>query len=158
MMMEPMNRRKICGIKIRTGIIRPINFQRNKLALGKLFLLFIFSSCYTVNEHTYFGIVFNESKLNAVYLNKYVDSVRNNKIIIPDSIKELFFNGRKMFDNERLIHFESKPQEWYLINFDATPCWIEAIYNPLLYDGMIHDKKQKSTVKITTWQILYYII
>jgi hypothetical protein len=67
--------------------------------------------------------------------------VRNNEIIIPDSIKEIFFNGDKMANNERLIHFESKPQEWYLINFDANPCWIEAIYNPLLSNGMIHDKR-----------------
>ena len=128
------------GINIRMEITRQSLFQ-NKLKLLLCYLTLIFSSCYTVNEHTYLRIVFNESKLNAVYLNKYVDSVRNNEMIIPDSIKELFFNGSKMFDNERLIHFESKPQEWYLINFDATPCWIEAIYNPLLSNGMIYDKR-----------------
>jgi hypothetical protein len=136
-----MKEEKVLKIKIRTGIIHSINHQRAKIALSTLCLLFIFSSCYTVNEHTYLSIVFNESKLNAVYLNKYVDSVRNHEMIIPDSIKELFFNGRKMYDNERLIHFENTPQEWYLINFDATPCWIEAIYNPLLSNGMIYDKR-----------------
>lgn len=146
--MEPMSGEKICGFKIKTGIIPLKNHQRNKLALSKLFLLFIFSSCYGVNEHTYLRIVFNESKLNAVYLNKYVDSVRNERITIPDSIKELFFNGSKMLDNERLIHFESEPQEWYLINFDATPCWIEAIYNPLLSDRMIHDKNSISEAEL----------
>ena len=121
-------------------ITRQSLFQ-NKLNLLLCCLALIFSSCYTVNEHTYLRIVFNESKLNAVYLNNYVDSVRNNKIIIPDSIKEIFFNGDKMSNNERLIHFESNPQEWYLINFDATPCWIEAIYNPALSSTQIYDKR-----------------
>jgi hypothetical protein len=114
---------------------------QNKLVLSILFLIFVFSSCYTVNEHTYLNIVYNESKLNADYLNSYVDSVRNNGVTIPDSIKEIFFNGRKMFDNERLVYFGSKPQEWYLINFDATPCWIEAIYNPGLSSSQIYDKR-----------------
>ena len=57
MMMEPMSGEKICGFKIKTGIIPLKNHQRNKLALSKLFLLFIFSSCYGVNEHTYLRIV-----------------------------------------------------------------------------------------------------
>ena len=108
----------------------------------------IFSSCYTVNEHTYLRIVFNESKLNAAYLNNFIDSVRNNKIIISDSIKEIFFNGAKMSNNERLIHFESKPQEWYLLNFDATPCWIESIYNPMLSSFQIHDKRFISEIEL----------
>ncbi len=139
--MEHMNERNVCGVKIRIGIIHPINLHQNKLLLSTLFLLCIFNSCYTVNEHTYLRILFNESKLNAVYLNNYVDSVRNNKIIIPDSIREIFFIGDKMSNNERLIHFESKPQEWYLINFDAAPCWIEAIYNPALSSTQIYDKR-----------------
>ena len=150
--MEHVKERKVCGFKIRTGIIHPINHQQNKLVLGILFLLFIFSSCYTVNEHTYLRIVFNESKLNAVYLNNYVDSVRNNGIIIPDSIKEIFFNGDKMSNNERLIYFESKPQEWYLINFDATPCWIEAVYNPALSSSQIHDKRFISETELNRVQ------
>jgi peptidoglycan/LPS O-acetylase OafA/YrhL len=128
------------GIEIRPEIPRQSLFQ-NRLKLLLCYLALIFSSCYTVNEHTYLRIVFNESKLSAVYLNSYVDSVRNNGIIIPDSIKEFFFNGDKISDNERLIYFESSPQEWYLINFDATPCWIEAIYSPLVSNGMIYDKR-----------------
>jgi|GEM_PF-1876742 len=131
-----------------SGIIRPKILPKAKFILSTLFLLFTLNSCYTVNEHTYLGIVFNENKISAVYLNNYIDSVRNNEVVIPDSIKEIFFNGSKMLDNERLIYFEGKPQEWYLINFNATPCWIEAIYNPSLSNGMIHDKRFISEIEL----------
>ena len=124
-----------------------ISYWKNNLLLS--IFLFVFSSCYTVNEHTYLNIVFNESKLNAIYLNKYVDSVQNKGIIIPDSINQIFFNDDTIRDNERLIQFENKPQEWYLIDFDASPCWIEAIYNPTLSSFMIHDKRFISAAELT---------
>lgn len=139
-MMEHMKEGKICGVKIRTEIIRQSLFQ-NKLKLLLCYLTLIFSSCYTVNEHTYLNITFNDSKLNPLFLEKYVDSIRNDHKQIPDSINEVFFNGDKIPDFKRIVYFKDNPQEWYLVVFDSSPCGIEAIYNPLLSVGMIHDKK-----------------
>lgn len=114
---------------------------QNKFKLFLCCLTLIFTSCYTVNDRTYLNIVFNDSKLSAVYLNNYIDSVRSKGLSIPDSIKEIFLNGRAMYDNERLVQFKNKPQEWHLISFDATPCWIESIYNPSVADYVIYDKR-----------------
>ncbi len=106
-----------------------------------LLIIMLFTACYTVNEHTYLRIVFNDSKLNTLYLIKYIDSVQNRGFSVPDSISDIFFNGDKISDQERIIYFNNSPKEWYLINFDATPCWIESIYNPDLSNGEIHDKR-----------------
>lgn len=131
----------------RKGKYSRIEYLKSKLVL-LVFLLFGFSSCYSVNEHTYLRIVFNNSKLNSIYLNNYIDNVRNNGIIVPDSIKEIFFDEAKISANERLIYFKSKPEEWYLINFDATPCWIEAIYNPSLSSVGIYDNRFTSKTEL----------
>ncbi len=128
------------GIKIRMEITRQSLFQ-NKLRLLLFCLTLIFSSCYTVNEHTYLNITFNDNKLNPFFLEKYVDSIRNYPKLIHDSINEVFFNGDKIPDFKRIVYFKHNPEEWYLVVFDSSPCWIEAIYNPLLSNGMIHDKK-----------------
>src|SRR5579863_9076860 len=128
------------GMEIRREITRQSLFQ-NKLRLLLCCSTLIFSSCYTVNEHTYLNITFNDSKLNPFFLKKYVDSIRNDHEQIPDSINEVFFNGDKIPDFKRIVYFKDNPQEWYLVVFDSSPCWIEAIYNPLLSNGMIHDQR-----------------
>lgn len=136
-----------CGPKMGMEITRQSLFQ-NKLKLFLCYLTLIFSSCYTVNEHTYLNITFNDSKLNPSFLEKYVDSIRNDHKQIPDSINEVFFNGDKIPDFKRIVYFKDNPQEWYLVVFDASPCWIEAIYNPLLSNGMIHDKRYISEAEL----------
>jgi len=117
--------------------------------LGILFLPIIFSSCYTVNEHTYLNITFNDSKLNPFFLEKYIDSIHSDQKQIPDSIDQVFFNGDKIPDIKRIVYFKDNPQEWYLVVFDSSPCWIEAIYNPTLSSFMIHDKRFISAAELT---------
>jgi hypothetical protein len=99
-----------------------------------------YTACYTNNDRKYLNITFNESRLDGVYIKKYLDTVQNKGESIPDSILDVFFNGDKIEENERIVHFKKAPEEWYLINFDASPCWIESIYNPNLSNGGIYDK------------------
>lgn len=117
-------------------------FHRDSCLTKMLLFLIVaifFTACYTVNDRKNLGIVFNESKLNPYYLEGYVDKIRNKGFSTPDSISEIFFNGDSISDEQRIIYFKNAPQEWYLINFNASPCWIESIFNPHLSNSQIYD-------------------
>ena len=108
--------------------------------LPLLLMMVFYTACYTVNDRKDLHIVFNHSKLDGGYLKQYVDSVRNKSFLVPDSsIAEIFFNGDTISSSERIIYFNSDPKEWYLINFMASPCFIESMYNPNLSNGEIYD-------------------
>jgi len=102
---------------------------------------------YKVNEYKYLSIVFNDSKLSPVFLTKYVDSVRNKNLVIPDSIAYEFFKGDTIPDQERLLHFQN-PDEWYRVMFNAGPCWVGEIYNPKLANKVINDPKDLSDIEL----------
>jgi hypothetical protein len=113
----------------------------------KLILIFAsftaFASCYRVKEYKYLNITFNDNNLNSFFLENYIDSVRNKNIVIPDSISYSFLFGNKIEENERLIHFKNSPEEWYMISFDATPCWIMSILNNKLnHYRIISDREE----------------
>src|SRR5579862_9646573 len=120
-----------------------------------LFILIFYISCYTVNDRRYLNIVFNDSKLNSLYLLKYVDSVQNKGFLVPDSISYIFFTGDTISENQRIVYFSNNPKEWYLINFDAAPCWIESIYNPNLSNGAIYDKRFISSTELERIRIRF---
>lgn len=96
-----------------------------------------------INDRQYLSITFNDSKLNTVFLEHFVDSIKNKNGKIPDSVLMLFFKGDSIYSQERLLHF-SNPDEWYLIGFDATPCWIINVYNKEISSEVINKRKELS--------------
>jgi len=133
-------------LNYRAYLIRDMKFRQ------LIFCLFIFITmpgCYRVNESDSLSIVFNDSKLSATFIKTYIDSVRNKNLIIPDSIKAVFFKGDSIRRDETLVYFSNSPKEWYLVNFSSTPGAIERIYNPLLAYGSIASRAKLSDEKIT---------
>jgi hypothetical protein len=98
--------------------------------------LSFFTSCYKVNEYRFLFITFN-SNLKSNYLKRYIEKVRNKNTIIPENILDIFLKGNKLSQNESFVYFSNNPKEWYLIDFDATPCWIESVYNKKLSNEVI---------------------
>jgi len=123
-----------------------------------IYLILVTSSCnscensfYGTNSHPYLNINFEKSKINGTFLQNYVDSVLNKKIVIPDSIKSLFYISNVQHDlneNQRIIYFRDNPIEWYLVGFEINPCWIEAIYSPSIRDIAIFKKQTLSEAEI----------
>lgn len=112
-----------------------------KLKFLALFLIITSEiCCYTINEYDYLNINFNDNKLNTYFFEKYIDSVHNRNLIIPDTIKDIFLFGEKLTEQERLIYFDHRPKEWYIINLSASPCWIESIYNKELSIRLINNR------------------
>ncbi|RWY49109.1 hypothetical protein [Mucilaginibacter gilvus] len=111
----------------------------NKKILS-LVCLFMLSGCYKMTEFSYLSITFNDSRINSIFLTKYVDSVVNKNLIIPDSINYIFLSGEPLKEQERIIHFKNNPDEWYMINFNAAPCWIETIYCKNLTDTLVNNR------------------
>lgn len=102
---------------------------------------------YGVNEAGYLNITFNDSKISGQYLKSYIDTVFNKGKKNSDSILGVFYNEKRLEENESLIHFKIFPEEWYLISFDAKPCWIKFIYKKDSGD-MIRNKSQLNTAEI----------
>jgi hypothetical protein len=117
-----------------------------------LFYFFLFIGCssclnnfYGTNSHPYLNIVPDNIKLANSYIKFYIDSVLNKNKILPDSIKSQFYisNDQKELSlTDRIVHFKNNPEEWYLIAFDATPCWIASIYSPSISNIAIYNKEQ----------------
>ncbi|OAQ37976.1 hypothetical protein A5893_16545 [Pedobacter psychrophilus] len=106
-----------------------------------LFLLILISSCYSVDDSQYLNISFDNSKVSSQSLREYIDKTSDR---IPDSIVTFFYEDENIPQNERVVHFKNKPEEWYLIDFSITPCWILAIYNPDLSDSAFTNYNQLS--------------
>ncbi len=107
--------------------------MRNVLILACLFTVIGCNSFYGTNSYTYLNIVTDRTKLSGDFILFYIDSVLNKTEKTPDSIKSKFYISNEqhdLFPDDRLVHFKGNPDEWYLVAFDATPCWIAAIYAP----------------------------
>jgi len=114
-----------------------MRFNKNKI--GLIVLLFIITRYYKTTTYSYLFLDFKESRIRGEFLNRYVDSVFNKSLIIPDSINYIFLKGDSLKTQERIVHFKSNPEEWYMINFTTEPCWIETIYNKRLADTLINN-------------------
>jgi hypothetical protein len=122
-------------------------------------LLFVLSSgcnaCvnhfYGTHNHAYLNINFEDSSLVAS-LPSYIDSVLNKDIHFPDSIKSQFYINNVQTDlheDDRLIHFKERPEEWYLIELQGNPCIINAIYNPQISTSVIFEEEKLSESQLT---------
>jgi|SRR6185437_8704614 len=115
-----------------------------KLTLKLFFLsilVFSLSFCYRMREYKFLNVTFDDVNIKGSFLKKYIDSIRNKDLVIPSSIKDNFLHGSKLSESERLVYFKDKPQEWYLISFDISPCWIEYIYNKQLSPVSINKRE-----------------
>lgn len=96
-------------------------------------------ACYKIDRRDYLSIVFNDSKLKPSYLKKYIDDVVN-RDSVQDSIIYMFSGVDTLRDDERVIYFKENPKEYYLLCFDASPCWIQYIYNERLSKDIIANR------------------
>ncbi len=140
-----------CGIRrqIKVGTLTRLNKTLMKYLI--LCLTFFFWGCkscwsnlYGTNSHEYLNISFPKSKIDGSFLEYYIDSILNKTIVLSDSVKSNFFISDIQDDlneNQRVVHFKTYPEEWYLIGLEINPCWIEAIYNPLISNDAVFDKK-----------------
>jgi hypothetical protein len=113
-----------------------------------MIIILVFSSCSFVNDRRTLDIGF-DNKLNADYVKNYLDSVYNKRTVIPDSIKNIFFDSDTIPADERLVYFKDKPQEWYLVVFDSSPGWITSIYNHSLSPGIIRNQLFTTPTQLT---------
>jgi hypothetical protein len=117
-----------------------------------VFLSILLSGCsscvnnlYGTNGHSYLNVDLEDTTISYSTLVYYIDSVLNKGILFPDSIKSQFYINSIQTDlhpGDRLIHFKEGPEEWYLIEFQGSPCIIDAIYNPKLSINPIFDRGQ----------------
>ena len=114
------------------------------------------SSCmnnfYGTNSHAYLSIDLEDTTINYSTLAYYIDSVLNKGIHFPDSIKSKFYINSVQTDlheDNRLIHFKEHPEEWYLIEFQGSPCIIDAIYNARLSINPIFDRGQLGEAQVS---------
>jgi len=129
-----------------------IRVTMNLRSIYLIAICFLASSCkscvhslYGTNSNTYLNINIDSQKINNAFIQFYIDSVLNKAAKIPDSIKSLFYINNVQNDlhvNDRLVHFREYPEEWYLVAFDATPCWIKTVYNKNLNADPVDDVKQ----------------
>lgn len=87
----------------------------------------------------YLFIKFPDSKLNSVFLQKYIEGVRNRNLVIPDSIKKQFPNSLEK--EESYVYFKEPPQECYLMCFEFYPFGIEFIHSPQVTNQLIDSKR-----------------
>ena len=107
---------------------------------------------YGTNGHSYLDIIFEDPSINYSLTTYYVDSVLNKDIHFPDSIKSKFYISdiqTDLYEGDRLIHFEERPEEWYLVELLGGQSVIEAIYNPKISANAIFDKKELSESQLT---------
>jgi len=117
-----------------------------------IFLSILISGCsscvnnfYGTNSHPYLSIDLKDTTINYSTLAYYIDSVLNKGKHFPDSIKSQFYINSVQTDlheDNRLIHFKEDPEEWYLIEFQGSPCIVDAIYNPKLSLNPIFEREQ----------------
>jgi hypothetical protein len=103
------------------------------------------SKFYGTNNHSYLNILPDSTNLKDDYIIFFIDSVLNKNNFITDSIKSQFFISNDQKDlnsDDRIVYFKEYPEEWYLISFDATPCWIKAVYNNHLGNVAIFEPSQ----------------
>jgi hypothetical protein len=109
--------------------------MRKLILLGLILSIMSCSSFYGTNSYTYLNILPDSTNFKSSYIEFYIDSVLNKHVVIPDSIKSQFYissEQKDLFEEDRLVYFTSYPDEWYLIAFDANPCWIKMVYTKRL--------------------------
>jgi hypothetical protein len=115
------------------------------------------SSClngfYGTNSHEYLDIVCVDTSLNDSLRDYYFDSVLYKNSYIPDSIKSKFYISdvqTDLHEGDKLIHFQDKPEEWYLVELEGEgQSVIKAIYSPDISVNAIFDKIYLTERQIT---------
>ncbi len=124
--------------------------KRYFLPVGFLILFF---GCYGIDNRESLNIVLNYHNISGTYFGKYIDSVYNKDVPIPDSISEkLIGYDNELISTERIIFIKrddiGNPDEYFLINLFGRPCVIEGMYNVTLSEDAIYKKSQLNEEEI----------
>jgi hypothetical protein len=107
-----------------------------------------FGKFYSVHEEPeHLNVAFEDPNFSSLALVHYFksadDSIAANYTILK------CFEGLNLKENERVIHFRKKPNEYYWVSFDKRSCNIMAVLNSSIdSSGWIFYRKQISSVEL----------
>jgi hypothetical protein len=123
--------------------------RHKKYKFLPLLLFFLLFGCYRMDKKEDLSIHVPDSRVNYDDFKYYIDSVLNKKMAIPDSIKvRLLGDGHDIKNSQRIIYFDSNPEECFLINFYGEPMIVERLVNMDLSNDAIYRKDDLSEEEI----------